>query len=725
MPKYDLQKYKIPAPKEFETPIEETLVIAPKYDLAKYKIPTPAEFEVSPESESDFAVLGKSALKGASFIADLPKLAASGLEAMAVSKPKYNSGGLYAPDFQGDDIDIPDIDFISSNIPSTDDARTYFKEKTGIDLEPHPTNARQRMLAHGAEFVGNMVGTGGAGAFIKGAKTAKAIYKPLVKDALTGMTIGTGSGALQEGGVNPLVADISMSVLHPTTMMTVKAPYTFGKRFTKKGRVEAIERDVSKMLKERVGKDNISAVTARLAESSPFNTELMSAELAENAGLAGLHRAYSPNIPAIAEKNKLNNDNIKLALEELGDTTLRPYAAGDYIRKPIADNLDAVKRVRANKTKPLYDELNNIQEVVDLPSTRVFLDKNYANATRGRKGTIDNIRKDIINEEGHKLFEEFMKNYGHLSSDARVQAYNQLKLDLLPRPAKANNVIQELGDKIKASYKKPKLRRFLTETRENLISDLEAAGIPQEKIAREAYAKYSKPVNAIEENPLLSKLVKKDLTSGDYTLPSEKIFGQILGGSVNDTKELVKQFKKNSKALDVLRGQTTRELLSSSGLASAEGNLSYPKFKKLLKAYEEKLNLIYTPKQFKALKDTNEILRKRNFVDTFGRAKGSNTQSETTLINNLFNTGGNKLMREAAAYTLPGGGVIYDTVKGSLDNAKRTARDDLIARALLEPTTARKLLLQEELTPTYSNYLKNYVRPLGISTLLEANRNQK
>jgi hypothetical protein len=75
MPKYDLQKYKIPVPNEFETRIEETIVIAPKYDLTKYKIPTPVNQEIIqvdrygiplPEyqGDSDIAILGKSSLKG-------------------------------------------------------------------------------------------------------------------------------------------------------------------------------------------------------------------------------------------------------------------------------------------------------------------------------------------------------------------------------------------------------------------------------------------------------------------------------------------------------------------------------------------------------------------------------------------------------------------------------------------------------------------------------------
>lgn len=726
MPKYDLQKYKIATPKEFDSEIEGYITPKKKIDLSKYKIPTPEEFKTSElEGDNDASIIGKSVLKGIGSIADLPKAAASGLEAIAVSKAKRNAGGLYAPDFQGDDVDIQDIDFISSRIPSTDDARSYLKEKTGIDLEPHPTNAKQRMITHGGEFAGSMIGTGGLGSVLKAGKAGLSVYKPvqIAKDTLTGASIGLGSGGLQEAGINPLVADIGVSILHPTSIAAIKAPYNLGRKFTVKGRAEAVEREVSDMLKKRVGKDNINAVAERLSGVSPLNTELLTAELAENAGLAGIHRAYSPNIPAIAEKNKRNNDAIRYALEELGDTSLDPYIAGEIIRDPIVKNLEKYKKTRAAKTEPLYAELDAIETPVSLNNTQNFLDTNYVNATDTRQKTIDRIRRNLVEEDKHKLLEEFEKKYGQLSSDAKAQAFNQLNLGLAHNPAKISNVIQELGDKVK-STKKPKFRRFITETRENLKSDIENAGIPQEKIAREAYSKYSKPVNAIEENPLLSKIVKKDLTSGNYQIPQEKIPQIIFNGSVNDTKELIKQIKKNPQTLDTLRGQTTKHILNGSELASADGNLSYPKLKKFLTKNREKLNLIYTPEQLKIFDDALEITRKRNFVDTFGRAKGSNTQSETTLMNNLFNTGLDMSIKKGLTSYIPGASALYSSIKSGLNNIGKVKKDEIISNALLDPTLAKELLLRPDVAPLYQRLGKDYYKPLQTSIILGATRDK-
>lgn len=185
-------------------------------DLSQYKRQAPNRLDLSqykrvPQGDSWPALIGKSTLKGASSIADLPKLAASGLESIAVSKAKRNPGGLYAPDFMGDEIEIPDTDIISSRIPSSEDIRTGVKNKFGVDLEPKPTTGGQRIASKGAEFAGSLLGFGGAGAASKG-------IGALAKLGGTGAVIGTGSGILQEAGVNPLAADIASSVVSPSAI---------------------------------------------------------------------------------------------------------------------------------------------------------------------------------------------------------------------------------------------------------------------------------------------------------------------------------------------------------------------------------------------------------------------------------------------------------------------------------------------------------------------------
>lgn len=165
------------------------------------------------QGDSWGALIGKSALKGLGAIADIPR---GGVEAL---QNIVNQGGLADATnllraSLGDREAIessPQLD-IAKYVPSTTDAREVLKNYTGVDLEPHPTTGAQRVAANAAEFAGGLgpFGLAGQGSSL-GAKALQGF-----KQAGTGATIGATSGALQEAGVNPLVADIGASALTPT-----------------------------------------------------------------------------------------------------------------------------------------------------------------------------------------------------------------------------------------------------------------------------------------------------------------------------------------------------------------------------------------------------------------------------------------------------------------------------------------------------------------------------
>ena len=260
--------------------------------------------------------------------------------------------------------------------------------------------------------------------------------------------------------------------------------------------------------------------------------------------------------------------------------------------------------------------------------------------------------------------------------------------------------------------------------KEKILADM--AVIPEEQIARSTYAQLSKPISAIEKEPLLSKFVKKDNFGQEFLLSPEKIPDMILGGSLNNTKALMNQIGRDPKTLNVVRGGVVNKLLNSSELSSGEKALSYDKMNKFLKKNKAKLNLLFDSDQVKVFEDVNEILKKRNMVATLGRAAGSNTQSETTLLNSLFDTTGNKLLRDTAAYAIPGGGIVYDTIKDFVKNSKKAASKELLEKALLDPETAKLLL-----TPTKNIKDKEtlvsileriYGRPLVATGVNQANR---
>lgn len=172
-----------------------------KYE--KYRI-----FPAEQEGDSWAALIGKSALKGVSSIADIPIHLA---EYMANASSKGR-------DMEMQNLFPEDENFIPTpeiNLPKTSDIRSDIKRYTGVDLEPHPATPGQRIASNAAEFAGGFLVPGGA---IKAAAKAPGLFSKFAKTSKTlapATAIGGTSGVLQEGGVDPLIADLGTSVTMP------------------------------------------------------------------------------------------------------------------------------------------------------------------------------------------------------------------------------------------------------------------------------------------------------------------------------------------------------------------------------------------------------------------------------------------------------------------------------------------------------------------------------
>ncbi len=148
----------------------------------------------------------KSLLKGAVSLADLP----ANLLNLA------ERGGRSAIGYLGEKAGIPnnidngaENDFFSpENVDRPSKWLDAGANKLGIDLAPRPRNAPERIASNAAEFAGAF------GPFGLASKGAKALS--MANQAKTGAVIGGASGALQEGGVNPLVADLASIVAAPS-----------------------------------------------------------------------------------------------------------------------------------------------------------------------------------------------------------------------------------------------------------------------------------------------------------------------------------------------------------------------------------------------------------------------------------------------------------------------------------------------------------------------------
>jgi hypothetical protein len=669
----------------------------------KYRAPKVVQKETSPSFFDRLSQFGKGALSGFSRAAMSEAADQAGAGVMDV-------GGIAVPISESSAL---------ANIP-----------QKGIEsleaMKPRKNDSLGNILYKAGEFGGGVASFPMMPGAASAATGARSLLSPLAKEFGKGAVIGTGSGMLQEGGVDPLAADLASTFLVPGSVAAAKAPINFFSKFTPKARKANLEKEVGDLFRERVGEKNLPTVLQKLNnEGSPLNTNLTTAELAENAGLAGLHRAIAPNIPAIAERNVANNMLIRKNLEELGNTNVTPEITGESIRNRLAKNLNTAIKERVKITDPLYKKLEELQTGVKLPLTEEFL----KNRSKYAKGDIKKNLKyvqDVLksNNTNKKELTDFNKKYANLSPQIRSQLEEQITG--LPLPIEVVNARKDITGRIGANKRAGnyEIAKVLTEAEKNILADM--AAIPEEQIARYTYDQLSKPVSAIEKEPLLSKFVKKDVYEKEFLLSPEKIPDMILSGSLNNTKALMKQIGDDPKTLEILRGGVVNKLLNSTELSSGEKALSFDKMNKFLKKNKAKLELIFDDDQIKILGDVREILKKRNMVATLGRAAGSNTQSETTLLNSLFDTASSKLLRDTTAYAIPGGGIVYDTIRDFFKNSKNAAKKDLIEKALLDPETAKLLL-----TPTknikdketlVSMLERIYGRPLAASGMMAANR---
>ena len=675
----------------------------------KYRI----QSQKQEEGDSWSALLGKSALKGLGSIADIPNLAAQGIEGLARGQAEAERRKMELMGYPGSDIETPQINSLSSRIPTSSGARNYLKEKTGFDLEPKPTTGGQRVASHAAEFAGSLGPWGLVG---KGAGALNA-----VKLARTGAGIGATSGALQEGGVDPLVADLGSAFALPTAARgissSIKGTGNLLNRFTKSGQEKAIKSAASDILKEKVGEKNIPRVLENLNAPTPFNTKLNTAELAQNTGISGLHRALAPNIPAIAEKEAITDSIINRQLNQLSPQIgLEPTQQGEAIRNYLFGELKNRKQTRTNVTEPLYQEVNKIKQGIDLPNTQAFLKRESEFAKGDIKNNLNYV-EDLIRSNAVSKGEArgFDKLYGNLGQGAR----SQLQKEVLgqPVPAELTNALKDISGRIGAAKKSGnnEVVRALSEAKSNILADM--AQIPEEAIARSAYAKLSKPVSAIEKEPLLGKIVKQDTFGQEFLTSPEQIPDMILRGSLNNTKALMAEVGKDKKTIDMIRGSVVDKLLNTSELASANAlgqqNLSYNKVNNFLKKNKGKLQYIFDENQVKVLDDVKSVLKRRNMVATVGRAVGSNTQSQTTLLENLTNpvkqSIGKKIINK-----IPGGKYLTPVYELS-KNYEKQQITRLLEQALLEPDIA-KLLLTPVSSIKNEASLKSILTKIGIPT---------
>lgn len=627
------------------------------------------------------ALIGKSALKGLTGLA--------GVFGNFQTQPQATPETQKIIDKFKSNLSQQDRQMLDSRMPNSQEIQGYLEDKSGLDLEPHPIGEGQRIASHASEFAG---GFGPFGLASKGNLALKGLG--LAKQAGVGAGIGTTSGVAQEMGANPLASDMLASIAVPSALNRSKNIFS---NFSQKGRDNIIKDEAADILRKDIGESNIPDVVGKLDYTSPIGARPTTVELAENSGLSHRARTESPSLADMHQRNALNDSIMREKIANIAPKAgLSEELIGETIRNNLYSNLEKAKKVRSDTTKPLYDKVEALTDKITLPQTREYL----KNESRYAEGDIKNNIKYISDT---------------LGKDAEIL------------PVQAVNKRKAITDRL-SEVKGESSRRILKNVEESILDDM--SHIPEERIAREAYKDLSIPVSAIEDQNLLKKFVEKDKYSNNFILSPEKIPSKILGSSLNDVKALIKQIEGNPETVNSLRSSIIDKLLKSSETSSIntasgkslEHNLSYNKLNNALSKYKPKLDLIFEKEQVKLLEHVRDLLKKRNMVATLGRAAGSNTQSQLTLLELTSLPKGADFMNLVEGMPVLGKPIskMRDRSKAIQDANIR----NLVGRALVEPELAKELLTRPKNAESINAFLERLPKNLLVSTSLNSGEDQ-
>jgi len=633
-----------------------------------------SKYTLEQPGESYLTTVIKSALKGPTSIADIPKMVGSGLEFLSntsANKEPYPMGTYgvgIRPDIEG-----PQTNY-ASYIPDSGDARNLIKTTTGLNLEPNPTDSTGRILSNAAEFAGSMTPWG---FFNKASK-----LKNAVKMGASGALMGTTSGVLKEEGVNPLLADVGTSLFLPAANATRQSLFS---KFSKAGREKRLNDQVSKALREQVGEENLPSVMENIDQyqqtKSPIDLSLTTAEIAQDPGLSKLYRTQS-NSPALTNRNIENTEKLSNALESIGTTGLPESVKGEAIRNPFVDAYNKNIKLRSEVTKPLYNELEALQSGIIPENAKRLLDKEIGVASPGNISALERYRK-------------------HLGDDVTA-----------PKPIQLENTIQELGDKSNAfarTGEANKARKF-RQIKEAYEKDLATNPIGLQH--RQEYKRLSEPLNEIDNSSLLSNFVKqnKDVNKmAGFVVPSEKIPTAILNADLANTKLLMKKTQGNKETLDLVKGTYIDKLLETAKLKS--GNFSYNKAENFLnnKYTKEKIKIVFNKQEQAKLNQFLDVLKKRNKLENMGKMSGSDTHQKLKVEQDFSNAlSGLGKISQHAAIQASGTGILgtlgLDALKNRLKADKYSRYNNVLEGALVDPSQFKGLMSGNHQVKGFSDF---------------------
>jgi hypothetical protein len=560
---------------------------------------------------------------------------------------------------------------------------------------------------------GNWVGTSAASP-LPGSGMAQGIT-PKAISFLKNMSKTGGLGAtsqfLQEGGVNPILADMVSATLPGWAWKGGK--WVFSPNYRQEAALPKVKQELGGALRETMGVPHDAKPSFILTPSGmkeawrdvkhDFKTRKDSrieAPVGENKDYAYEQASHVLNVP----------EN----LSPLEKHQTLPDKAGHEVRRFLLDKLNVLKRKRSAVTEPLYQELHSVKEGLEPVQARTLIDQKLKTAKGSTRSHLEKTRKELeandptpldrksLSPEQQQeltIYKQYVENaekHPHYNPHAPNPTIGEFRNRISelegspspvrqPTPGELDHTLQWLGDEISSAHKQGKdsLARELTQIKEAVEQGLES--LPQGLEYREAYEHLSRPVNAIEEHRTLGRIVgeKKNTYSQQYTLSDSEIPSKVIGASLksaDDAKELMKHLKgkRGQQVKQSLQGVIHADVLKN--ITDEQGKVSLSKLHTWKKNH---------PGAFVLDAQLETKLRNlgnaQHFTDTFV-AKSRNLpllEAYQSVPSYLFK----KLFRKT-----PIGTPILEFMHKAVGAEKNALRQELIDKALKDPHMAQILM---------------------------------
>jgi len=481
----------------------------------------------TPKGDSWGNLLGKSVIdKGIGPLLDIPNLAAQGIEGIGRQGAEAKRRELELMGLPGTDIETPKINALSSNIPAVyPNVKKFVNDYGGVDLTPQPTTGEQRIVSEIAGFA-----TPGAIFSFPGKIKKVADLAKIAKGAAPGAVIGGTSGALQEAGANPLVADLASVAISPYTATKLN-PKNLLNSF--KSIPEVPARAVNKIFGLSPRSLNVEAAQA----ARDLGIDLPAAALTDSK-LTALADQFVGKTPYFG--NKLQKKYID-AENQIKDTLNKIYEETGPIRTDEVKSKIANLYKKSNasvpqgaKTKP--DNLKKAIDSIELNDTAIL------SPAREKLGNILNKIKSEIEPTSN-----LVSQFGPIKLP--LQDYEVKKL--LGTKVNLNDIID--WDEVKGVKE---LLKGLQNATKNDLAEYGKANPEWYKSFKEADELYGKAANRATLEELLGKSTNAATDNLSYNALSKAINSKKTNARIKrqvepETFEKIQKLGKVAKALAV------------------------------------------------------------------------------------------------------------------------------------------------------------------------------